>query len=178
MKRILVLDSKNYDPSLPEICRTAVRGIIFMDGKLLLTCSKFGALKFPGGGQEVGETDFDTLIRETLEETGYHVIADSIREFGEVEEKRLSIYEPMIWHQINRYYFCAVKKEREECHYTESEEKYGFHQVWHSLDEAIQISQNLLRKEGPLPWNQREFQRELQILKLLQKAIQDQSVII
>ena len=33
MKQILVMDAKNYDESLPEIYRVAVRGIIFVDGK-------------------------------------------------------------------------------------------------------------------------------------------------
>lgn len=167
MKKILVMDAKNYDTTLSEIYRVAVRGIIVVNGKLLLIRSKFGEVKFPGGGQENGENDFDTLIRETLEETGYQVITDSIREFGEIEEKRLSTDEPMIWHQINRYYFCDVEKNKEECHYSENEIKYGFQQVWYSLDEAIQLNQDMLNKEGVLAWNQREFN----VLKLLKEFI-------
>lgn len=167
MKNILVMDEKNYDDSLEEIYRVAVRGIIFVNDKLLLIRSNFGECKFPGGGQECGESDFDTLIRETLEETGYHVITDSILEFGEVEEKRLSTKEPKIWHQINRYYFCDVEETKEECHYTSNEEKYGFHQVWFSLDEAIRINQEMLNNEGTLPWNQREYN----VLKMLRDFI-------
>lgn len=169
MKKILVMDAKNYDMSFSEIYRVAVRGIIFVNKKLLLIRSNFGEVKFPGGGQENGENDFETLIRETLEETGYHVIADSIREFGEIEEKRLSTDEPMIWHQINRYYFCEIEEYKEECQYTENEKKYGFHQVWYSLDEAIQANQDMLCKEGVLAWNQREFN----VLKLLKEFIQE-----
>lgn len=167
MNKLLVMDAKDYDPSLPEICRVAVRGIIFAEGKLLMVRSGFGEIKFPGGGQEDGENDMDTLVRETLEETGYHVIADSVREFGEVEEKRLSLKEPMIWHQINRYYFCEVEKEREECHYTENERKYGFHQVWCTLEEAIQRNRDMVRREGVHTWNH----RELTVLGLLKEAI-------
>ena len=37
MERILVMDEKNYSPDLEEIYRVAVRGIIFIDGKLLMT---------------------------------------------------------------------------------------------------------------------------------------------
>ena len=99
MEKILVMDAENYDPDLDEILRVAVRGIIFVDGKLLLINSSFGELKFPGGGKEGEESDEETLIRETLEETGYRVIPETIRPFGEVEEKRLSVHEPMIWHQ-------------------------------------------------------------------------------
>lgn len=167
MKNILTLDAKNYGPSLPEILRTAVRGIIFRDGKLLLINSNFGELKFPGGGQEEGENDMDTLIRETLEETGCHVIPESVREFGEVEEIRLSVHEPMIWHLISRYYFCEVTDEQEECRYTDNEKKHGFHPVWYTLDEAIAINHATLLKEGVLPWNKREYS----VLKLIKEHL-------
>ena len=167
MKKILVMDAQNYDPTLPEIYRIAVRGIIFSEGKLLLINSSFGELKFPGGGQEEGESDADTLIRETLEETGYHVVPQSVREFGEVEEIRLSTHEPMIWHQISRYYFCDVAAEHEECHYTENEKKYGFCQVWHTLDEAIEINHQTLLREGSLGWHDREYK----VLNLIKKHL-------
>lgn len=163
MKKILVMDEKNYNLNLEEVYRVAVRGIIFMEGKLLLIQSDFGEVKFPGGGQEEMENDFQTLIRETLEETGYHVIPESIHEFGEVEEKRLSVHEPMIWHQINRYYFCEVEEFQEKCNYTENENKYGLHQVLYTLDEAFRINEEMINREGKYAWTQREFN----VLKLL-----------
>ena len=167
MKQILIMDAGNYDPTLPEIYRVAVRGIIFVDGKLLLIQSDFGEVKFPGGGKEGEESDKDTLIREVLEETGFHVIPESIKEFGEVVEKRLSVHEPMIWHQINRYYFCKIDSVQEECHYTENELKHGFHQVWSTLDEAIAVNEEMLSREGRKAWNQREYN----VLKLIKEAI-------
>lgn len=36
MERILTMDEKNYPLDLEEIYRVAVRGIIFIDGKLLM----------------------------------------------------------------------------------------------------------------------------------------------
>ena len=36
MEKILILDAKNYSPDMDEIYRVAARGIIFIDGKLLL----------------------------------------------------------------------------------------------------------------------------------------------
>ena len=167
MKQILIMDEHNYDPNLPEIYRVAVRGIIFVNGKLLLIQSNFGEVKFPGGGKEGDESDQDTLIRETLEETGFHVIPNSIREFGEVVEKRMSVHEPMIWHQINRYYFCDIEEFQEECRYTENELKHGFHQVWYTLDDAIAVNEEMLSKEGKKAWNQREYN----VLKMLKEAI-------
>lgn len=167
MEKILVMDAKDYDEGLDEILRVAVRGIIFVDGKLLLINSSFGELKFPGGGKEGDESDEETLIRETLEETGYHVIPESIRPFGEVVEKRMSVHEEKIWHQINRYYFCDVTAEQGMCSYTENEVKYGFHQVWHTLDDAIRINEETLQKEGAHAWNQREYN----VLKLIREYV-------
>lgn len=164
METILVLDAKNYDPSLSEIKRIAVRAIIFIDGKLLLIQSSFGEVNFPGGGKEENESDVDTLVRETLEETGYHIVLDSIQEFGQVEEIRMSTNEPMIWHQINRYYYCNIEDIQGVCHYTKNEMKYGFHQVLYTLDEAIKINEEMLYREGKHPWNQREY-NVLKILK-------------
>lgn len=77
MKNLLTLDEKNYGEELEEIYRIAVRGIIFKDGKLLMTESDDGELKFPGGGMEEGEDDIQTLIRETLEETGFTVVPET-----------------------------------------------------------------------------------------------------
>lgn len=172
MNKILIMDEKNYDELLPEIYRVAVRGIIFVNGKLLLIRSGFGEVKFPGGGMEEGEDDITALVRETLEETGYHVIESSIREFGEVVEKRLSTNEPMIWHQINRYYFCEVDGGKEECNYTESEKECGFYQVFYTLDEAIKINEEMLEREGVRAWNQREYR----VLKLLKEYLEKESL--
>ena len=169
MKKLLVMDAANYDPGMDEILRVAVRAIAFVEGKLLLIGSKFGELKFPGGGQEPGESDEETLIRETMEETGYRVIPESICPFGEVEEKRLSTHEPMIWHQINRYYFCDVEPTKNGCSYTDSEKKYGFHQVFHTLEEAIRINEEMIAAEGEQPWNQREYT----VLKLIRENLTD-----
>ncbi len=164
MNTILMLDAANYDPDLPEIRRTAVRGIIFREGRLLLVRSGFGEVKFPGGGQEVGEDDATTLCREVLEETGFHVLPGSIRPFGQVVEKRLSVHEPMIWHQLNRYYFCQVGTEQEACQYSRNEKKHGFYPLWLPLSEAVEANRRLRQQEGEKPWNEREY-RVLQLLE-------------
>ena len=168
MKKILVMDARNYDPALPEIRRTAIRGIIFHEGKLLLIQSSLGETKFPGGGQEPGESDLETLAREVAEETGCCVLQESVREFGEVEEIRLSTHEPMIWHQTSRYYFCGIQPDvQDECRYTENEQKYGFRQGWYTINEAIRLCREALQKEDAHAWNQ----RELQVLQLLKDSL-------
>ena len=158
MKKLLVMDVKNYPPDMEEIYRVAVRGIIFIDGKLLMIENSFGEAKLPGGGIEDDEEDYTALIREVKEETGYDVIPESIVPFGEVEEKRLSVKEPMIWHQINRLYFCEVREEQGVCEYSENEKKYGFHQVLYTIEEALEKNYAMLEREGKQAWNQREYE--------------------
>ena len=82
MKRLLLLDAKNYDEDMDVWARVAVRGIVFIGDKLLLLDDNKGEVSLPGGGQDEGESDSDTLIREIREETGYSVIPDTIRPFG------------------------------------------------------------------------------------------------
>ena len=157
MERILLMDEKNYDPSLPEIRRTAVRGIISCGGKMLFIKSRYGEVKLPGGGQEEGESDLDTLVREVREETGFEVIRGSARPFGYIEEKRLSVNEPMIWHQFSRLYFCEVCGEQGRTEYSEGEKRNGMHFVTMTLGEAIENNRRMLDTEGEQAWNRREY---------------------
>ena len=84
MEKILVMDEHNYDDNLEEILRISVRGIIFVNGKLMMVENSFGEVKLPGGGMELGEEDYQVLLREVKEETGYDVIPESIKPFGEI----------------------------------------------------------------------------------------------
>lgn len=158
MKQLLMLDAKNYDAEMPEICRRSARGIIFLAGKLLLIEDASGKVKLPGGGVEGQESDQQTLIREVLEETGYAVLPDTIIPFGEIEEKRLSAYEPMIWHHISHLYFCEVSLVPGNCTYTENEKKHGFRPALYTVEEALEKNRCVLAGEGLQPWNQREYQ--------------------
>ncbi len=169
MEKILVMDEQNYDENLEEIYRISVRGIIFVAGKLLMIESSFGEVKLPGGGMDPGEDEYQALVREVKEETGYDVIPESIKPFGEIEEKRLAVYEPMIWHQINRLYFCDVYAEQGECKYSENEKEEGFHQVFYTIEEALEKNERMLEKEGLQAWNQREYKTLLLIRDYLEK---------
>ena len=163
MKKILIMDEMNYPADSDEIFRVAVRGIIFVEGKLLMIESDSGELKLPGGGINDGEDDRRALVREVKEETGYDVILDTIEPFGEIEEKRLSVHEPKIWHQISRLYFCRVDPAKGQCNYTENEIKSGFRQVLYSIEDALEKSKGVLEKDGVQAWNQREYKTLLLI---------------
>lgn len=171
MEKLLVMDERNYDEHMEELLRVSVRGIIFVDGKLLMIEDSSGEVKLPGGGAEPGEDDCQALMREVKEETGYDVIPESIKPFGEIEEKRLSVHEPMIWHQMNRLYFCDVYPEQGPCGYSENERKYGFHQVFYTIEEALGKNERMLEAEGLQAWNQREYQTLLLLKDRLEKNI-------
>lgn len=164
MERLLFLDGENYTDDMPEILRTAVRGIIFMGGKLLLIEDNKKEAKLPGGGQEEGETDIETLIREVREETGCTVIAETVRPFGYIEEKRKSFNENMIWHQFSRLYFCDVTDEGCGTEYSQNEKKRGMRSGTYTIDEAIAKNRVMLNNIGVLAWNQREY-RTLLLIK-------------
>ena len=170
MEKILIMDQKNYSSDLDEIYRVAVRGLIFIGGRLLMVENNFGEAKLPGGGIDSGENDSQALVREVKEETGYDVISETIVPFGEIEEKRLSVHEPMIWHQMSRLYFCDVYPEQGLCNYTEHEKKHGFRPVLYTLEEALEKNRKMLEKEGKQAWNQREYRTLLLIKDYLAKA--------
>ncbi len=164
MKRLLFLDGEDYTDDMPEIVRTAVRGIIFTGGKLLLIEDNKNEVKLPGGGREEGETDMDTLVREVREETGCSVITETVRPFGYIEEKRKSFKGDAIWHQFSRLYFCDVADERGDTDYSENEKERGMRAVTFTVDEAIAKNHAMLNDIGVQTWNQREY-RTLLLIK-------------
>ena len=173
MKRLLFLDGENYTDDMPEIVRTAVRGVIFADGKLLLIEDNKNEVKLPGGGREEGETDIETLIREVREETGCTVIPETVRPFGYIEEKRKGFNEDMIWHQFSRLYFCRVTDERSDTEYSENEKKRGMRFRMYTIDEAIAKNSAMLNNIGKLAWNQREYRTLLLIKAYLEKELEN-----
>ncbi len=168
MERLLLLDGGNYTDDMPETVKIAVRGVIFVGGKLLLIEDNKKEVKLPGGGQEVGETDLETLIREVREETGRTVISETVRPFGYIEEKRKSFNENRIWHQFSRLYFCDVTDERSDTEYSENEKKHGMRFGLYTMEEAIARNRAMLNNIGELAWNQREY-RTLLLIKAYMK---------
>lgn len=150
----LTMDLKNYREGGSIFRRTAVRGIVCRDNRYLVISGKHGDYKFPGGGQEPGETLLETLAREMEEETGYRVIPGSIREFLSVQERRKGqvdeILEMKSW-----YFFCETEEEPGEQRLDEYEKEEGYRAEWLPLEEAVRRNE-ALEEASLMPWTVRE----------------------
>ena len=60
------MDEKNYSLDLEEIYRVAVRGIVFIGGKLLTIEDDLGEVKLPGGGIDSGEDEKKHGFKQVL----------------------------------------------------------------------------------------------------------------
>ncbi|MBN2299971.1 MAG: NUDIX domain-containing protein [Acholeplasmataceae bacterium] len=168
MRIIEHFDSKNYDMCHKYYKRIAVRAIIFKDQKLaLISSSKFNEFKFPGGGKENDETDIDTVIRETKEETGLIIIKESISFYGKSIEKRRSIFdENEIFEMDSHYYLCDIYDEITSTKLDDYEHEYGYQLKFVSIDEAIYGNIEAAKKHHEIAtW----IQRELAVLYDLKK---------
>lgn len=159
----LTIDLKNYIENGSVFKRTAVRGLIKRNGKYLIIHSKHGDYKFPGGGRNEGESLEETLIREVREETGYLVIADSIREYMKVKEKRKGYPEDLL--EMDSYYFyCEVESEAGDRDLDEYEAEYDYQVAWMTLEDIICKNEAIEDFEN-IPWVSREVMVMKQILE-------------
>lgn len=97
---------------MPSPIRTAVRAVVINDGRLLTVKLKDRDGVFyllPGGGQNPGETFFDTLHRECMEEIGVTV---KIGEFLFVREyigrNHAFSYRHSNFHQVEAVFRCYI----------------------------------------------------------------------
>lgn len=129
MKLLYEFDYKDYDKCTKSYERNAVRAIIRKDDKIAMVKSdKEGYYKFPGGGMEKNESKIDTLIRETLEETGLSIIPESIKEYGFTREKRKGTYDfDEIFIQNSYYYTAEITDSISKLSLDEYEKILGYH---------------------------------------------------
>lgn len=114
-----------------EKTRTACRGIIIRDGKILLSyATRQDIWMLPGGGLEDDEDEKTCCSREISEETG--VVADPSECKLEIDE----YYEEWKW--VNRYFFAEVVGST-QTQLTDREKEVGMEPRWIPLDEAIEI---------------------------------------
>lgn len=150
----MTLDLKDYIAGGTVFKRKAFRGIIRHEDKYLVIHGKYGDYKFPGGGMEDGENLTDTLLREVQEETGYRVIADSIKDYILVHEKRKGDPDDLL-EMDSWYFFCDVEQEVSERNLDEYEQEYDYQAAWLPLHDIIQKNESV-KEYGKIPWIVRE----------------------
>lgn len=128
--------------------RSAVRGIVHYQNKLLMVCTKEGDYKFPGGGIEEGESEKEALLREITEETGYTDIHIGLA-IGKTFEQNIDVDDPTIYFQMEScYYECwLMSEERMDGAGVDYEEKEGFHPEFVTVEEALAKNNYLLLSE-------------------------------
>lgn len=138
IRTLFTLDREDYSPDMSVCERFCVRALIMNNGKVLAQRSSRGEYKLPGGGIDAGESQSDALTREVLEETGYHLKAESVCEIGEITEKRKDIYDSrFIYLNHTYFYLCNVEDGQEELSLTPEEEAKGYTAVWETMSDII-----------------------------------------
>ncbi|MBR2037753.1 MAG: NUDIX domain-containing protein [Lachnospiraceae bacterium] len=151
MKKLLVLDYKNYTEDLPVYEKNTVRAIIMKDGKLAMQQSHTGEYKILGGVVEEGESHLTTILREVEEEAGMFVKADSLREIGVVEEKRLDVFHKnRIYHCLTYFYGCDVEDGVVPLKLTDSEVAKGYKLAWATPQQIVETNRALIKEKWKL----------------------------
>lgn len=159
-----------HDEDLPEggrvLERPAVKGVALRGRTvLLLRTADTGALKFPGGGVEPGESDEDALRRELDEECGVPLLS-----LGEPVGRVVQLARPKeagydVFRMVSRYYHCAVGEASGRQRLDDYEQRLGLTPVWLDVSTAATACADLLRSGGEQP---RWLPRELAVLRLLE----------
>ena len=164
MKVLACFDEKNYVDTTKVFEKYNIRGIVRLDGKLMMQQSKDGEYKIPGGGVEAEEDYEEALRRELLEEVGLVLVKGSMRELGEIIEVRRDIFDAdtkYICHSL--FYACDVTDERVPITPTASEIKKGYQPVWAMPEEIYETNTKL----GTDPW----IKRDTAFIKMLLDGI-------
>ena len=165
MRLLFEMDKKNYEECTHTFVRNSARSIIIVDKKIAMIHSlKFDYYKFPGGGIEKDEDPVKAMIRETREEAGLVVKAETIIEYGYVHRIQRSNMNPSeCFIQDNYYYLCDVEKERvPQCldNY-EADETYTLEFVEPEI--AIIKNRNIINS----PYDPVMFEREAKVIEML-----------
>ncbi len=148
------------------VTRHAIRALSVDQGKLLMVLSsRVGDYKFAGGAAHDGETASQTLFREVLEETGYHINMIGGLIFRTEEYRNDSKNNDTCFVMISDYYFCSVHPRVSAQKLDAYEAELGFLPVWISAEEALQINNEIFESKGieNPPW----LLREIKILEAL-----------
>lgn len=142
----ITIGSEDRDRKINQ--RNALRAIIFNDDKLLMIKTNKGDYKFPGGGIESNESNFEALSREISEETGYTLIGmgEKLVEIIECHEDKYD--KKSIFKMISLYYECMVSKEPQVTSLEPYEARLNFKAEWVDIFQAITTNSFLLHTQS------------------------------
>jgi len=165
MKKLFIIDLKDYNENMPRFKRLSVRAIIIKNGLIAMVYSKkYDYYKFPGGGIEKNEDILTALKREVLEETGLKIIDASITELGSVLRIQKSRFnDSEIFEQENYYYLCDIDSEIQNQYLDEYESDEGFRLVFLSPDVAVLVN----RSHEHFGYDRTLIERESMVLEYL-----------
>ncbi len=139
--------------------RRAVRVVIEREGHYLMVTSRFGDAKFPGGGQDQHETDWDTAKRELQEETGYSLDHSYFQLIGEVIERRPGVEIDTSLVMTSVYYSTRLASTSAQTTALEGYEiEYQYRPVWCTLEQAYAMNEIAYQRfPSDVPWCIREM---------------------
>ncbi|QNN52896.1 NUDIX hydrolase [Nocardioides mesophilus] len=150
--------------------RRAVRAVV-LDGEwLLLLQTARGAVKFPGGGVEPGESDEQALRREVREECGLEVTAvlDDLGTIVEVAAARPQDG-AATFRMTSRYLRCRVGRDQEAPGLSPDEQALGLRTVRMTVAQALAANAPFAA-DGSADGNHRFTVRESLALQWLAEA--------
>lgn len=163
MRLLFELNTGDFDPNGTAFVRPSVRAVIRQEGRVAMVHSlKYDYYKFPGGGMDPGETQLETLIRETLEEAGLEVLPSSVREYGYVHRIQKGDRED-VFIQDNYYYLCQAEPKPRPQSLDEYEAEAGF--TLEFVEPRIAIAVNRTHDHGDT--DQLMLEREARVLECL-----------
>lgn len=141
----------------PTLRRLAVRAVVWRGERLLLVRTNKGDYKFPGGGQETGEDDAQTLVRETLEETGY-LVRPAGALFCRAIERRRDLYdESQYFYMTSLYYPCEL------CAAENSGQRLSGYEV------ALEMAPVFVEPREAIAYNERLMQSGVGVLRWVER---------
>lgn len=164
MRTIASFDLKNYKKEWRTSLRRAVRVVIMRNGRIAMVKNgRIGYYKFPGGGKMLCETDAQTAVRETLEETGLSIIPNSLKELGmTVEVRRSSRRRGEIFKQYSYYYTASAENTVLPQMLEDYEKRDRYTLEWVTPEEAYSVDLGFVETGRRL-----SLKRELAVLELI-----------
>lgn len=146
MKRLLLLDTKDYTAEMPVYEKHSVRAIIIRNGQVAMQQSSAGVFKILGGVVEDGESHAETIAREVEEEGGLIVKQETIREIGYIEERRRDVFDTAKTYICYTYFYsCEAEDYEVSLKLTASEVARGYHLVWATPEHIVETNTALLK---------------------------------